>query len=190
MNLPAMGPHYGKKWTAGRGEAVAAKKSCARVTCDESETVFRLPPEIYEKVIYIWQDYVTMANKCVSMFRFCRIFCRRTWLLPVSFARHGTTLPVMTGCGRHYARVLLATRWLFEHFFVFFYQIHRKSKKFTRSPLKLITSPSFVQFGLDKLPSWKELFKILVYIPKFSSDRERIRDAFSVLRGTGFNAKM
>jgi predicted deacylase len=43
---------------------------------------------------------------------------------------------------------------------------------------------------LAKLPSWKELFKSLVCIPKFSSDRERIRDAFSVLRGIGFSAKM
>ncbi len=53
MNLPAMGPHYGKKWSAGRGEAVAVptKKSCPRACDSESDTVFRLPPEIYEKVI-------------------------------------------------------------------------------------------------------------------------------------------
>ena len=57
MNLPTMGPHYGKKWSAGRGEAVAApsKKSCQRACESESATVFRLPPEIYEKVIIFYK---------------------------------------------------------------------------------------------------------------------------------------
>lgn len=76
MNLPTMGPHYGKKWCAGRGEAVAApsKKSCQRACESESGTVFRLPPEIYEKVINstkLTHFQCWWLIRMASMFRFC-----------------------------------------------------------------------------------------------------------------------
>jgi hypothetical protein len=137
MNLPTMGPHYGKKWSAGRGEAVAApsKKSCQRACESESGTVFRLPPEIYEKILLNLQPKDLVAASIVC----------KEWNEVTSNDR----------------------LW------------------------KALCASSFgYQLGLAKLPSWKELFISLVCIPKFLSDRERIRDAFSVLRGIGFNAKM
>lgn len=70
MNLPTMGPHYGKKWSAGRGEAVAApsKKISQRACESESGTAFQLPPEIYEKVIIVYKIDVILilvANSTV-----------------------------------------------------------------------------------------------------------------------------